>query len=101
MTENFPSNPALGFVAYTALEVGQIAKEASLNPSQINALIKAITRPLTLIQGPPGTGKTRTACAILHTLGTHSCLLTHSCPCTPSCLLTHSCPCTPSLIEPS
>ena len=88
MTENFPSNPALGFVPYTALEVGQLVEGLSLNPSQINAVIKAVTRPLSLIQGPPGTGKTRTACAILHTLGTHSLtgLLTHSL----SYSLTHS-----------
>ena len=73
MTENFPRNPALGCMPYTAPEVAQVAAGGvPLNPSQTNALLTAITRPLTLIQGPPGTGKTKTACAILQTLGTHS-----------------------------
>mmetsp|Transcript_572 Transcript_572/g.966 ORF Transcript_572/g.966 Transcript_572/m.966 type:complete len:915 (-) Transcript_572:78-2822(-) len=41
---------------------------AELNPSQWEAIQRAMERPLSLIQGPPGTGKTKTACALVLTL---------------------------------
>ena len=43
----------------------------TLNPSQHEAVMGALTRRLTLIQGPPGTGKTHTAIEILSTMVQH------------------------------
>lgn len=39
-----------------------------LNPSQLDAFLMAVSRPLLLIQGPPGTGKTVTSSAIVYYL---------------------------------
>ncbi|EZG43855.1 putative regulator of nonsense transcripts protein 1 [Gregarina niphandrodes] len=41
---------------------------ASLNPSQVAAVKKALQSPLCLIQGPPGTGKTVTSATIVYHL---------------------------------
>lgn len=40
----------------------------NLNPSQKGAIVKALTRRLTLWQGPPGTGKTRTLLGLTYVL---------------------------------
>lgn len=53
-----------------ALEIILKKNKTDLNPSQMSALTKSITRPLSLIQGPPGCGKTYTACILLATLAT-------------------------------
>lgn len=40
--------------------------ESFLNESQKQAIVNAMTRPLSLIQGPPGTGKTYTSALIIY-----------------------------------
>ncbi|KAK1347977.1 ATP-dependent helicase [Hamiltosporidium tvaerminnensis] len=40
----------------------------ALNQTQLNAVAKALSSPLTLIQGPPGTGKTITTAVITYNL---------------------------------
>eukprot|EP01036_Dinobryon_divergens_P058101 gene58101-77530_t len=61
-----------GHPPFTDVEIRRSVTEtlriSPLNPSQTEALVVALTHPLTLIQGPPGTGKTRTACTILAAL---------------------------------
>jgi regulator of nonsense transcripts 1 len=48
------------------VSVSSLASE--LNHSQVNAILQAINRPLSLIQGPPGTGKTVTSATLIYHL---------------------------------
>lgn len=48
------------------VSVPSLASE--LNNSQVNAILQAINRPLSLIQGPPGTGKTVTCATLIYHL---------------------------------
>ncbi len=43
-----------------APKLGDILPNPGLNPAQREAILHALTAPVTLIQGPPGTGKTET-----------------------------------------
>lgn len=63
--DDLGSNPkkAEGLARFT--EESKAAYASLLNVSQIEALLLAQTRRLTLIQGPPGTGKTTTAVQIV------------------------------------
>ena len=54
-----------------APKLEEILPNPGLNPAQREAVLQALTAPVTLIQGPPGTGKTETICnllACIHTL---------------------------------
>ena len=59
MVSNFPVNPKANMKLYTYAEIRTAMTEMGrgvydLNPSQSNAVLNAILRPLSLIQGPPG-----------------------------------------------
>eukprot|EP00595_Chromulina_sp_UTEXLB2642_P002807 CAMPEP_0196768398 /NCGR_PEP_ID=MMETSP1095-20130614/42699_1 /TAXON_ID=96789 ORGANISM="Chromulina nebulosa, Strain UTEXLB2642" /NCGR_SAMPLE_ID=MMETSP1095 /ASSEMBLY_ACC=CAM_ASM_000446 /LENGTH=1091 /DNA_ID=CAMNT_0042137929 /DNA_START=656 /DNA_END=3929 /DNA_ORIENTATION=+ len=74
MTEHLTSERITGYYPVTKEEICHciervlIKLNTTINISQSEALIGALSRPLSLIQGPPGTGKTRTAGLILTTL---------------------------------
>ena len=48
--------------------IDSVTMNTELNASQQQAIIKAISKPVSLIQGPPGTGKTRTIVEMIRTI---------------------------------
>ena len=50
---------SLSYALHLLLLLIGVLDRCPMNPSQLAALVEAVTRPISLIQGPPGTGKTR------------------------------------------